>query len=143
MEKYNVKLTEDERKELLSLLKKGKNAAATLLHARILLAADNNKKDREIEAELFVSLKTIQRVRQRYVEEGLEFALHRKAASRPPRPRKLNGEQEAKLVSICCSKAPEGYARWTLKLLANELVALEIVDEISPATVGRVLKKMN
>ena len=88
------------------------------------------------------SLKTVSRIRQLFVEQGLESAINRKVHSRT-RPRKLNGEEEAQLVAICCSEAPSGRTRWTMKLLAHKLIELEIVDKISPETVRQTLKKMN
>jgi len=150
MEKYTVKLTEEERKNLLSLIKTGKHAASKILHARILLASDEGdyvdsesiKTDEEV-AKLFdISEKTVKRVRKRLVEEGPEAALLRKKHART-RPRIITGEEEAHLISLCCSSPPEGRNRWTLKLLSDRLVRLEVVERVSPATVGRVLKKTN
>jgi transposase len=146
MEKYTVKLTEDERIDLLSLIKIGKGSAAKLTHARILLAADERdnlakkKSDVEIGKELHLSYKTVARARQRFVEEGLESALSRKPHSNP-KPRKMDGDQEAHLIALSCSNPPDGRSRWTLKLLANRLVELDIIEDISSTTVGRVLKK--
>ena len=145
MEKYVVRLTQNERDDLLSLIKTGKASAAKLTHARIILATDENntdqpKIDTEVAKELHVSSKTVARTRQRFVEEGLESALSRKPHSNT-RPRKIDGEQEAHLIALSCSNPPDGRARWTLKLLASQLIELEIVDSISPATVSRVLKK--
>jgi transposase len=96
----------------------------------------------EVSKSLGVSEKTVTRLRKRFVEEGLEAALLRKKHSRT-KPRKMTGDQEAHLVALCCSAPPEGRSRWTLKLLSSRLVQLEIIENISPATVGRVLKKMN
>jgi transposase len=117
------------------------------MHARILLRADASEageslKDDSIKDLENISSKTVCRIRQRFVEEGLEAALNHKGPSRT-KPRKLDGEQEAKLIAICCSKAPEGRARWTLKLLASQLVAMEIVGGIATETVRQTLKKMN
>lgn len=146
MDKYIVKLTTEERAELLFLIRVGKKAANKLMHARVLLSADENdtklkqKTDEEISSELHVSSKTVGRIRQRYVEEGLESALSRRPHANP-KSRKIDGEQEAHLVALCCSTPPEGRSRWTLKLLANKLVALEIIDSVSSTTIGRVLKK--
>lgn len=148
MEKYIVKLTQEERSDLLSLIKKGKASAPRLTHARILLEADegayaNNKKtDYQIAEQLHVGLKTVKRRRKQFVEEGLEAALSRKPHLKT-REKKISGEEEAHLIAICCSVPPEGRSRWTLKLLSSRMVELEIVDSISPATVGRALKKMN
>lgn len=148
MEKYIVKLTQEERENLLTLIKTGKASANKLTHARILLMADesnNNemkKTDEEIGKQLHVSAKTVARVRKQLVEGGLESALLRKPHANP-KSRKIDGEQEAHLIALCCSNPPEGRSRWTLKLLANKLVEMEIVDQISSTTVGRVLKKTN
>lgn len=146
MKKYTVKLTQDERVELLSLIKTGKASAAKLTHARIILAADENndtvkqKTDIEIGKELHVSTKTVARLRQQFVEYGLEAALSRKPYPKT-RPLKIDGDKEAHLIALSCSTPPEGRLRWTLKLLASQLIELEIIDNISPTTVGRVLKK--
>jgi len=146
VEKYIVKLTNEERENLLSLIKKGKAAAKTLTHARILLATDEGnatskpKTDVEVAELLHVNSKTVKRIRQRLVKEGIDSALLRKPHSQT-RPRKMDGDQEAHLVALCCSTAPEGRKRWTLKLLSQRLVKLEIIDAISDSTVGRVLKK--
>ena len=146
MEKYIVKLTLEERAELLTLLRVGKRSANKLMHARILLSADGNdtklkqKTDEEITVEMHVSSKTVARIRQRFVEEGMESALSRRPHANP-KSRKIDGEQEAHLLALCCSTPPVGRSRWTLKLLAHKLVALEIIDSVSPTTICRVLKK--
>jgi transposase len=146
MEKYIVKLTHDERENLLCMLRKGKASVNKLMHARVLLESDEadstakKKTDEEISKQLYVSEKTVARIRKRFVEEGLEAALLRKPHANP-KSRKINGDQEAHLIALCCSKPPEGRSRWTLKLLANRLVEMEIVDSVSPVTVSRVLKK--
>ena len=146
MEKYIVKLNKEEREILLSLIKKGKASANKLMRARVLLEADESdqikakKTDEEIGNQIRVNAKTVARIRKRFVEEGLELALSRKPHSNP-KSRKINGEQEAHLIALCCSKPPEGRNRWTLKLLANRLVELEITESISRMTISRVLKK--
>lgn len=149
MEKYIVKLTKEEREHLLSLTKTGKHAASTILHAQILLALDEGdfiddkpKTDEEIVKLLKVNQSTVYRTRKRLVEEGFESALSRKKHSRT-KPRKITGDQEAHLIALCCSTPPEGRSRWTLKLLSNRLVALEVIESVSASTVGRALKKMN
>src|SRR5271155_2982315 len=138
MEKYIVKLGMNERESLLSLISKGKASARKLTHARILLEADENsgnrKTDEEISHSLHVNQKTVQRVRQACVENGIESALERKPHSRY-KSHKIQGEEEARLIALCCSSPPEGRCRWTLKLLADKLILLEIVDSISPQTV--------
>ena len=146
MEKKDiVRLTQEERKNLLTLINKGKASAKKLVHARILLEADVSqveqpKTDKEIATMLHVDSKSVKKVRQRLVEEGIEAALSRKKHVRA-KPSKFDGESEAHLVALCCSKAPEGRQRWTVRLLADKLVELNIVDEVSPATVCRTLKK--
>jgi len=145
MERYVVKLTQDERINLLLLVKTGKASAAKLTHARIILATDENNTDKtpydtKVSKELHVSSRTVARTRQRFVEEGLESALSRKPHSNT-RPRKIDGDQEAHLIALSCSTPPAGRSRWTLKLLANHLIELEIIDSVSSATVSRVLKK--
>lgn len=121
MEKYIVKLMKDERENLLSLINKGKASAKKLTHARILLEADENegvgkqKTDEEIAKLLHVSYQSVKRVRKRFVEKGLETALERKPHS-GKKPHKINGDEEARLVALCCSSPPEGRCRWTLKL---------------------------
>lgn len=148
MTKYIVKLTEEERAELITMTKTGKASAKKLIHARILLQTDqsdsgsNDKKDADIARDSYVSEKTVNRIRKQFAEEGLEAALNRKPHSRA-RPRILQGDEEAHLITLCCSDPPEGRARWTLVLLADKLVALNIVNTISPTTVGRTLKKTN
>lgn len=144
MKKYRVTLTEQEREDLGQLISKGKGAARRLLHARILLKADEQVgwRDQAIQEALEVSLSTIERVRERFVEEGLEAALDRKAPKRVYR-RRLNGEQEAHLVALVCSPPPEERSRWTLKLLAQKMVELEYVEHVAPETIRQTLKKMN
>jgi transposase len=148
VEKYIVRLSKKERMELLSLIKKGKASAYKLLHGRILLGVDESEynerpqTDASIAQILHVDVKTVKRVRKRCVEEGIEAALLRKRHRRT-KPRKLDGEGEAHLIALCCSKPPEGRARWTLKLLSERLVSLEIVDGIAESTVRSTLKKTN
>lgn len=145
--KYIVRLTEEEREYLIELTKTGRVAARKITHARILLRTDISKekeklKDESVKDLEHISSKTVSRVRQLFVEEGLEAALNRKPHKRV-KPRSLDGEQEAKLVAICCSQPPEGRARWTLKLLSNKLVEMEVVESIASETVRQTLKKMN
>ena len=144
MKKYRVTLTEEERKNLEQLISRGKGAARKLLHARILLKADETVgwSDERISEALEVSLSTIGRVRERFVEEGVEAALERKAPNRVYQ-RRLDGEQEAHLVALVCSPPPEDRGRWTLKLLAEKMVELEYVESVSKETVRETLKKMN
>lgn len=143
--KYIVTLTEDERQDLTALISTGKGAARRLAHARILLKADQGPggpgwTDEAIAAAVEVSRPTVERVRARFVEEGLEAALN----PRPPRReyrRTLDGVAEAHLVALACGTPPEGQARWTLRLLADRLVELEIVERVSHETVRHILKK--
>ena len=144
-DKFVVTLTAEERQQLIQLTSTGKGAAATLLHARILLHADAastaaGHPDAAIAAALSVSMATIARVRKTLVEQGLDEALHRR---RPTgrQFRKLDGQQEAHLVAVACGTPPEGHARWTLQLLADRLVELKVVDSISPECVRTTLKK--
>jgi transposase len=129
----------------MSLLSKGKAAARTLTHARILLKADEGAAgprltDDEIADVLEVNRSTVERVRIRCVEDGFEAALRPRPSRQVP-PRKLDGAQEAHLVALACSPAPKGRKRWSLRLLADTLVELEIVDDISHETVRQTLKK--
>lgn len=143
--KYVVRLAKEERDELEALVKRGKVAADRRRRAHILLKADAGElgsglTDQEVANALDVGVATVHRVRQAYVEEGLQDAL-----SRTPtvgnRPRKLDGEAEARLVAVACSPAPEGRDRWTLELLADKLVELKVVDTIGKECVRRTLKK--
>jgi len=145
--KYKVTLTDDERQVLTALVAKGKAAARTLTHARILLKADAapgapNWQDNQITEALDVERTTVYRVRSTFVEEGLETALKRR---RPTgrQFRKLDGAQEAHLVALACRTPPEGRQRWTLQLLADKCVELNVVDSIGRECVRTTLKKMN
>lgn len=141
--KYVVRLTDEERQSLQALLSGKRVAADRALRARILLKADADGDvwpDTEIAEALDVSLSTIHRLRQRLVEDGLEAALSRRPVSVRRAP-KLDGVKEARLITIACSVPPEGQARWTLKLLAERLVELEVVDSIGKETVRQTLKK--
>ena len=146
MKKYTVSLTAEERQQLQELIAAGKAAAQKLSHARILLKADAAAggpawADRRIAEAVEVGVATVERVRQRFVEQGLKAALTRKRQDRPSRPRKLDGRAEARLIAVACSAPPEGRKGWTMRLLADKLVELEIVDAVSDETVRRVLKK--
>jgi transposase len=143
---FIVRLTETERAELDALVRKGKASALSIARARILLKAGQGKDgkaatDAEIAEALNVAAKTVFNVRRRWVEQGLEVALQRKKQACASRSRKLDGKAEAKLVATCCGPAPQGRARWTLRMLAGKLVELEVVDSISPETVRSTLKK--
>jgi transposase len=137
--KYIVDLTADERETLLQLIRRGKPAARKVTRARILLKADEGLTDSQIAGALHVGTATVGRVRQRFVEEGLDSALREKP--RRGQRRKLTGKQEAHLIAVACSKAPEGHARWTLRLLAARVVELGFAEAISRETVRQMLKK--
>jgi transposase len=144
---FIVRLSETERSELDALVRKGKASALTITRARILLKADQGKEgeaqtDAQVADALSVAAKTVFNVRRRWVEKGQEAALCRKKQDCPSRSRKLDGVAEAKLVATCCGPAPQGQARWTLRMLAGKLVELQIVDSICPETVRSTLKKM-
>jgi DNA-binding transcriptional ArsR family regulator len=146
--KYPVILTQTEREHLKSLIAAGTAPARKLTHARILLKADQSPEgpawvDEQVADAVEVSQPTVSRVRKQYFQEGLRAALNRRPPNREYH-RKLDGEQEARLVALACSEPPEGQARWSLRLLADKLVELEIVEEeISYQTVRRTLKKTN
>jgi len=143
--RYRVTLTGEERDRLRRMISRGKAAARKLAHARVLLQADEAEGgpawvDEAIAAALAVSVRTVERVRRGFVEQGLEAALLPKP-SRRLYARKLDGEQEAKLIALACSEVPDGKARWTLRLLADRMVELEHVDALSHETVRQTLKK--
>lgn len=143
--KYIVRLSEEERADLEKLISSGNNAARKLNHARILLKADvdgSNWTDEQIKKALDTSISTIERVREAFVEEGLEAALNHKRP-RKEKEGKLDGEQEAHLIALACSPSPAGRKRWTLRLLAEKMVVLEYVDSLSYETVRQTLKKTN
>jgi transposase len=142
--KYIVRLSDEERSQLAELTSKGKAAAYKIRHAHILLKADANGPawtDKRIAESFSVSVNTVLGVRQRLVEQGLEAALNRKKQAHPSRTPRLDGEGEARLIALRCSEPPTGQARWTLRLLAAQAVALEIVEAISHETVRQALKK--
>lgn len=137
--KYIVELTADERDHLRDFVRRGKQSARRITRARILLLADEGRTDEQIWTALQIGKCTVERTRQRFVEEGLEAALSERP--RPGQPRKLNGKQEALLVALACSDPPKGRQKWTMQLLADRLVELKVVDSIADETVRRVLKK--
>ena len=145
--KYPVILSDTERDHLKSLIASGTAPARKLTHARILLKADQSSEgpgwvDEQVAEAVEVSQPTVSRVRKQHFEEGLEAALNRRPPNREYH-RKLDGKQEARLIALACSEPPEGQARWSLRLLADKLVELEVVEEISYQTVRRTLKKTN
>jgi len=146
MKKYKVTLTAEERQQLSELIAAGKAAAQKLAHARVLLKADAADggpawPDARIAEAVEVGIATVERIRQRFVEQGLEAALGRKKQDRPSRPRKLDGRAEARLIALACSAPPEGRKEWTMQLLADKLVQLQVVDAVCDETVRRALKK--
>jgi transposase len=143
--KYIIELTGEERQTLKRLVSAGKASARKLNHARILLKADSssegpNWQDSKISLALDVGTATVERVRKRFVQEGLEAALNNRKPNRQYK-HKLDGEGEAHLIALACSEAPQGYQRWTLKLLADRMVQLGYIDNLSYETVRRTLKK--
>ncbi len=144
--KYIVTLTSEECERLTRLVSSGKDKAYRIKHANILLAADENGPNltsQDIANAFSCHLNTVSGICQRFVEQGLESALNRKKRQQPPTPRKLDGRGEAQLIALACRKPPEGSSHWALRLLADELVALGVVDSISYETVRRTLKKTN
>ncbi len=146
--KYHVRLSDDERNTLLRLISKGKAPAKKILHANILLAADENApngkiSEEEIAQRFHVSRQTVHTVRCVYSQKGLTIALGRKKREEPPVAAKITGDVEARIIALSCSEPPEGRSKWTLRLLAGKAVELDIVDSISHVAVGQVLKKTN
>ena len=138
---YRVNLTEAEREHLLGITRRGQSSGRKVKRSLILCKADEGLSDQQVAEALMVGPATVGRVRQRFVEGGLERALN--DLPRPGQRRKLDGKQEAHLVAVACSAAPEGHTRWTLRLLADQAVKLELTDSISRETVRQVLKKTN
>jgi hypothetical protein len=146
VKKYVVRLSGEERERLESLVRTGKSPAQLLTKARILLKADVSEagegwSDSAISVGLDTSINNIGRLRRRLVEEGLEAALKRKHNPNSARKRIFDGAAEAKLIALTCSPAPEGFARWSLRLLEEKVVELNIVKQVSDNTIGRTLKK--
>jgi len=139
---YEVKLTQSERDHLRNMISSGTEKARKLTRARILLKADEGWQDEAVCQALDVGMATVGRIRRKYAEKGLEYAINRKPSSRQWE-RKIDGKTEAHLVALTCKKPPEGYARWTLRLLADRLVKLEQVEleTVSHEAVRQVLKK--
>jgi hypothetical protein len=146
--RYVVRLTSEERRDLQRLVSVGKAAARKVLHAHVLLQADEGPdgpawRDMQISVALSVHPNTVAGIRERFVEQGLEAALNRKMQTRPSRAPKLDGKGEARLIAERCGPPPQGHKRWTLQLLADRLVTLQVVDRISYETVRRTLKKIS
>jgi transposase len=142
--KYVVRLAGEERDALMALVNTGKTVAYKIKHANILLKADADGPgwtDAEIAEAFGCHARTVENVRRRFVLDGLAAALERKKRAHPPREKVIDGEAEARLIALACGPAPEGRARWTLNLLADKMVELEIVESVSYQTVRRTLKK--
>ena len=146
--KYVVRLSQEERVELTRMTKSDRVRAFRRTHAQVLLLADESEAgpswpDQQVAQATHVSKRTVENIRQRLVEQGLSAALERKKRETPPNPPKLTGETEARIIALACSSAPEGRSRWTLQLLADKLVELNVFDSVSTFTVRKALKKTN
>ena len=139
--KYIVDLTEEERKELERLVRSGKESARKIRYAQALLKANAGWTDPEISEAFDMSINTVGRVRQRFVQEGMDVALGARSPKPKPHARKLDGKREAHLIALACSKPPEGHTRWTLRMLADRMVELAYVESLSHEAVRQVLKK--
>jgi transposase len=146
MKRWIVRLESDERKQLEQLVGKGKAAAYKIRHAHVLLAADESEAgaglpDEQIAQTLGIGIRSIESLRRRFVEEGFEAALGRKKRERPSIEPMFDGRKEAKLIAVACGSKPNGRARWTLQLLADRVVELNVVEHCSRETIRRTLKK--
>ena len=147
MARYTIKLTKSEVEELTSIINKGSHTSQTFRSAYILLNCDEGRYSQKVTNDqiskvLKVGMRTIDRVKKKFVEEGFEGVLERRPTKRVYEP-KMDGDTEAKLVRLCCSEPPMGYAKWSLRLLADRMVELKYVESISHVTVRSVLKKTN
>src|SRR5262245_3479166 len=142
--RYAIDLTDTERAALRAILAKNKVKRSTLIHAYILLKADQSCgwTNADIASAYDVSTKKVEQLKKRFVEEGFEAAVYRKPVTNAHR-RKITGEEEAHLIALCCSQAPEGRERWTLRMLADKMVELEVMASVSHETIRRTLKKVN
>ena len=146
--RYRVTLTKQEREELESITRRGKTNARKVIRARALLLCDAGPdgpawKIADVAEALGITSRTIEHLKKRFVEDGLEVALDRKPREKPPREVFFDGAFEARLLALACSEAPEGYQRWTVRLLADKVVELNIASSVSHMTIQRALKKMN
>lgn len=144
--RYHVSLSQEERKSLLELVSKGTASAKAIMHANVLLAADENspngrKTEPEIAKLFHVNKQTVHTIRKRYAAQGLNAALYRMKRGAPPVEPKVTGEVEAKIIALSCSTPPEGRSGWSLRLLADKAVELQYIDSISHEAVSRLLKK--
>lgn len=147
MKRYTIKLLKEEVEELMQIINKGSHSSHTFRTAYVLLNCDEGEfaekvTNEQISKVLKIGMRTIDRVKKRFIEEGLEGTLERRPSSRVYE-RKIDGEVEAKLVQLCCSEPPTGFSKWSLRLLADKMVELKYVDSISYVAVGNTLKKMN
>jgi transposase len=147
VKRYTIKLLKEEVTELMGIINKGSHSSHTFRTAYILLNCDEGEYSEKVTNEqiskiLKIGMRTIDRIKRRFVEEGLESVLERKPSARIY-GKKIDGEVEAKLVQLCCSEPPPGYAKWSLRLLADKMVELKYVDRISYVAVSNTLKKMN
>ena len=147
IQKYDVSLSATERKQLTKIVKSGKMPARTIMRANILLAVDQNGKSpmtvQEAAIAFNTSATTVQKVRASFAEKGIDATIARKKRETPPVEPKVTVDVEAHIIALACGEPPKGYARWTLRLLANKTVQLGYIDSISHTQVGRVLKKTN
>ena len=146
--RYRVTLTKEERNELEALTRNGKTPAKKFIHARALLLCNASPdgpawKVADVATALGITSRTIEHLKKRFVEEGIEAALVRKSRVRPPREILFDGAFEARLIALACSEAPAGHRRWTVRLLADKVVELNFASSVSHMTIQRVLKKMN
>ena len=146
--RYRIMLSRDERTELESLTKKNKTGAKKFVHARILLLCDCGVAgpawpSEQISEALGVTSRTIEHTKRRMAEAGMDAALERKERDKPPRESMFDGEKEARLIALACSKAPDGRKRWTVRLLADKLIELRVFEHISKSSVQNALKKTN
>jgi len=146
--RYRVTLTNQEREELEAMTRRGKIHARKFIHARALLLCDAGEYGpswnvSDVAAALGVTSRSIEHLKKRFVEEGIEAAIDRKPREKPPREVKFDGAFEARLITLACSEAPEGRRRWTVRLLADKAIELRLAETVSHMTVQRVLKKMN
>jgi len=146
--RYRVTLTQEERQELESLTRPGKTESRKFIHARVLLLSDAGEngpawKVADVAEALGVTSRTIEHIKKLFVEEGIRAAIERKSREKPPREIKFDGAFEARLIALACSQAPEGRARWTVRLLADKAVELKFAPSVSHMAVQRILKKTN
>jgi transposase len=146
--RYRVTLTEEERGDLENLTRRGKTHARKFIHARVLLLCDAGPNGpswsvADTAAALGVTTRTVEHIKKRFVEEGIDAALDRKQREKPPREVIFDGAFEARLIALACSEVPEGYCRWTVRLLADKAVELNLAPSVSHMTVQRILKKRN